>query len=171
MIAATIFIVVIGLVGGMFVKSLTYYSDSQTAASGYGMIKRVVNIFSDDISSMLTIRHASLKEKQLFKGEESAIYFLYPSAEGLKELAYVYDAGKRQLLKRSSENNYDFFSYEKEDVVARDVELVEFSYYDGSKWNPLLSDVFPHAVKLRMKIKRDRFEQEINETVHIPTVN
>ena len=171
LIAMSIFMVIVALVGTVFIKSLHYFGDSQDSVQSFGAVKRASMAFSEDISSMLVIAESAIEERDAFSGTEDMLIFLYPSDEGVKEIAYFYDSEAQEVVKYYSDNDYDFSSYDNKSVIARNVIECSFSYYYQESWVEALNNQFPSAVKVQMKIVNGRNQQEINEIFNIPTVN
>jgi prepilin-type N-terminal cleavage/methylation domain-containing protein len=168
LIAIGILLVIITLIGMIFRGALLSWSESQILARSYQTLKRIFLGISKEVSSSVKIDETlAVEDVAVFKADSQSIFFIYPDRRGLKEIGYIYDAQNKILLRRQSECDFDFDSFDQEEEVGANIESLSFSFFDGSSWQES-TESLPQAVKVKLTLSYKRFTATYEETINIP---
>ena len=113
LIAIGILLVIITLIGMIFRGALLSWAESQILARSYQTLKRIFLGISKEVSSSVRVDETMVSEDvPVFKADSHSIFFIYPDRHGLKEIAYIYDPSDKVLLRRQSDCDFDFDTFD-----------------------------------------------------------
>ena len=168
LIAIGILLVIITLVAMIFRGALLSWTESQVLARSYQTLKRIFLDISKEVSSSVRVDETlAAEDVTVFKADSQSIFFIYPDRDGLKEIGYIYDPSDEVLLRRQSECDFDFDTFDQEQEVGTHIESLSFSFFNGSSWQDT-AESLPEAVKVKLTLSYKRFTATYEETINIP---
>lgn len=87
------------------------------------------------------------------------------------EIEYWLDKDKKVLMRNEgADPDYDFSTFDHSDVLADNIAILEFSYYDGLLWNDNWDSgtekLLPKAVRIKIKVEDKKGKEgEIFEVI------
>jgi len=168
LIAIGIFVAVITIVGTIFRSALLSYQEAQVLAQRYQNLKRVFWVISRELSSALRANEEIIRgEGEIFKGDKQALFFIYPDSEGLTEIGYIFLPEEKSLVRRESKCDFNFNTFDKEEVLSSSIESLNFSFFDGEKWENSYKEL-PLAVKAELTLSYKGRRENYQELINIP---
>jgi len=185
LIALAILAVIVTSTFVIFRSSTESWQKGEKRSERYHNARVAVGKMSTEISQ------AVMSENRLSKfignNEEVGFVSFVSTAEGIFELVeieYWLDKDRRFLMRNEDiDPDFDFLTQDNSDILAENITLLEFSYYDGLTWSEAwnLSEneedgeeeieidesVLPKAVKIKIKVE-DKSGKE-SETFEVVT--
>lgn len=158
-----------------------FRTSSKSWQKGEARSERYHNARSAMGKMSMELSQAVMREDGLCKfiGEKDEVAFIsfVSSSSGVfesAEIEYWLDEDRKLLLRNEdTEPDYDFSTQDKSDILADNISILEFSYYDGLYWNDSWdSDLaLPKAVKIKIKLedKRGKESEEFEVVTHLKT--
>lgn len=158
-----------------------FRSSSKSWQKGEARSERYHNARAAMGKMSMELSQAVMREDGLCKfiGEKDEVAFIsfVSSSSGVfesAEIEYWLDGDRNLLLRNEdTEPDYDFSTQDKSDILADNISILEFSYYDGLYWNDSWdSDLaLPKAVKIKIKLedKRGKESEEFEVVTHLKT--
>jgi type II secretory pathway pseudopilin PulG len=163
LIAATIFVIVIGMVYTIFSGTLSYWKRGYSLNSRQQAARLVFSRMTDNISSLFL----SIPRNIYCFGLNNKFYFVSSSVKGgegdLAEMGYeLVQLENRLVFSYQEKADFDFDTYDYKNTIAVDVMGLNFSYLDKdgswrSDWDSRLGGQQekspPQAIKISLEIK------------------
>ncbi len=164
MVAMAILVIVIGSTLAIFRASATSWRRGEMRAQRYQQARFILERMSKEISSIVP---ASLSGPYCL-GTEDKFYFICSLADApasLVELGYWLDEEADELMRTfQSTPDYDFSTFEEEEVLSENVAALHFEYSTGVSWQEnwnsrpeaAQAGLLPKAVKIDFDIQDEK---------------
>ncbi len=164
LVAMAILVIVIGSTLAIFRASATSWRKGERRAQRYQQARFILEIISREISSILPASTAG----PYCLGSFEKFYFISSLADApasLVELGYWLDKDTRELMRSyESSPDYDFSTFDQEEVLSENVSVLNFEYSDGDVWQEtwdsrpqsVQSGVLPKAVRISFEIQDEK---------------
>ena len=186
LIALAILAVIVTSTFVIFRSSTKSWQKGEKRSERYHNARVAVGKMSTEISQ--AVMRENKLSKFIGKNEEVGFVSFVSTAEGIFELVeieYWLDRDRRFLMRNEDiDPDFDFSTQDNSDILAENITLLEFSYYDGLTWSEAwnLSEneedgeeeieidesVLPKAVKIKIKVE-DKSGKE-SETFEVVTL-
>jgi len=170
LIALAILAVIVTSTFVIFRSSTESWQKGEKRSERYHNARVAVGKMSTEISQAVV--SGNKRSKFIGNNEEVGFVSFVSTAEGIFELVeieYWLDKDGRFLMRNEDiDPDFDFLTQDNSDILAENITLLEFSYYDGLTWNDTwnLSEdeedgeeeieidesVLPKAVKIKIKV-------------------
>lgn len=174
LIALAILAMIVASTFTIFRSSSSSWQKGEKRSERYHNARVAIGKMSAEIS------HAVIDEGKpgRFIGEKEDVRFIsfVSAASGVFELAeigYWLDKNERVLMRNEDvDPDYDFSTQDYSDILADNISMLEFSYYNGTRWSDTWDSNsseknLPEAVKIKIEVE-DRQNKE-GETFEVIT--
>ncbi|MBU3910995.1 MAG: prepilin-type N-terminal cleavage/methylation domain-containing protein [Candidatus Omnitrophica bacterium] len=173
LIALAILAMVVASTFTIFKSSSSSWQKGETRSERYHNARVAIGRISAEIAQAVLNEN----DQSRFIGQKDEVGFLsfVSTSSGIFELAeieYWFDKNQKVLMRNEDvDPDYDFSTQDYSDILAEGVSELEFSYYDGIKWedswdSDLTEGMLPKAVKVKLKVEDKKGkESEVFEVV------
>lgn len=161
LVAMSILVIVIGSTLAIFRASATSWQKGETRAKRYQRARFIFEIMSREIASIVPTSSAGPYCLGT-KGTLYCISALIDTQGALTEVGYWLDADEKELMRSyDAAPDYDFSSFDEEEVLSEGVSFLEFSYSTGENWQATWdsrlegaqSGALPKAIRVSFNIE------------------
>lgn len=161
MVAMAILVIVIGSTLAIFRASATSWRRGEMRAQRYQQARFILERMSKEISSIIPVSQAG----PYCLGTADKFYFISSLADApasLVELGYWLDEEADELMRTfQSTPDYDFSTFDQEEVLSENVAALHFEYSTGVSWQEnwdsrpeaAQAGLLPKAVKIDFDIQ------------------
>jgi len=164
LVAMAIMVIVIGSTLAIFRTSATSWRKGERRAQRYQQARFILEMMSREISSAFPTFSAG----PYCLGTTEKFYFISALADApasLVELGYWLDEDVQELMRSyESSPDYDFSTFDIEEVLSENVSALSFEYSDGDAWQETWDSrpqgaqagVLPKALRVGFEIQDEK---------------